>query len=384
MTRIFFFSLVAILAGLTGRAEQPVADMSGVLAATRAAHEQAKSQTADILGNIAADMRATQSSVAREMTGVAAAMRSAAASADATADAGGRASTADSFYSSDVTYSTYGTDARKDIANSSSATYTNPFIMANYTPGVTYAAPGGRQYIDTGSGTSQAPTAGRLTSGFGYRPSFGRMHRGVDLSLNTGDTVRAAFPGTVVLVSIDPKGYGRYVKVKHDNGMETLYGHLQAPLVTHGQKLRAGQPLGLGGATGNATGPHLHFETRVNGVAVDPANYFDFNKGGATPRKGGAAPLRDDGGKKKSTDRKKQEEKPASKSTARPKLRTETVASAAGASGTKPRTGAYKVRRGDTLEKIAREHGMSVGEICRINKMSKYTPMYTGKVIRLK
>lgn len=375
------------MAVLTGRAEQPVADMSGVVAATRAAHEQARTQTADILGNIAADMRATRSEVARGMSGVAAAMRSAAASGDAaTADAGGRASTADSFYSSDVTYSTYGTDARKDIANSSSATYTNPFIMANYAPGVTYAAPGGRQYINLGGGTSQAPIAGRLTSGFGYRPSFGRMHRGVDLSLNTGDTVRAAFSGTVVLVSTDPKGYGRYVKVKHDNGLETLYGHLQAPLVTHGQKIYAGQPLGLGGATGNATGPHLHFETRLNGVAVDPANYFDFKKGGTTPRSGGAAPLRDDGGKKQSGKQKqqKQEQKATSKP-ARSQLRTETVASAAGTNaGTKPRTTAYKVRRGDTLEKIARDHGMSVGEICRINKMSKYTPMYTGKVIRLK
>ena len=81
---------------------------------------------------------------------------------------------------------------------------------------------------------------------------------------------------------------------------------------------------------------------------------------------------------------KKQEQKATSKP-ARSKLRTETVASAAGTNaGTKPRTTAYKVRRGDTLEKIARDHGMSVGEICRINKMSKYTPMYTGKVIRLK
>lgn len=116
----------------------------------------------------------------------------------------------------------------------------------------------------------QQPVKGRLTSCYGFRPKFGRFHHGVDVAVNMGDTIKCSLPGIVTRTGYDTGGYGRYVVVAHSGGMETLYGHLQVSLVKPGHKISAGQPLGLGGATGNATGPHLHFETRYRGVPVDP------------------------------------------------------------------------------------------------------------------
>lgn len=121
------------------------------------------------------------------------------------------------------------------------------------------------------------PVWGIITSSYGFRPTFGRMHKGIDLSLNIGDTVRAALPGVVAKVSYDPGGYGHYVVMVHNNGLETRYAHLQAPLSTLGQTLHAGEALGIGGNSGNSTGPHLHFEVRYRGTALDPASIFNFH-----------------------------------------------------------------------------------------------------------
>lgn len=120
------------------------------------------------------------------------------------------------------------------------------------------------------------PVRGIVTSGYGFRPKFGRMHKGIDLAVNMGDTVRAALPGVVAKVAYDAGGYGHYVVLVHNNGMETRYAHLQAPVVIPGETLKAGEPLGLGGNSGNSTGPHLHFEVRYRGTALDPASLFTF------------------------------------------------------------------------------------------------------------
>lgn len=120
----------------------------------------------------------------------------------------------------------------------------------------------------------QSPAEGHLTSAYGYRPRFHRFHRGVDIALELGDTVKCALPGVVTTIGYEKRGYGRYVVVTHSGGMETLYGHLQTSLVKPGQKVSAGEALGLGGTSGNATGPHLHFETRYRGVAIDPLSWF--------------------------------------------------------------------------------------------------------------
>lgn len=385
-----FLTVVAILS-----AGAQSIDFDAIMrSANEASRQQAASasQTFDgIISSMNSTLSQQQQATSSTISGVADAMRSMSSGQSAQDD--------DGFYTGDVNYTTYGSDTRQEIATQNATTRRNPFKMGDYTVDGTFATPGGRQYIHIGgegggySGRFRLPVRGRVTSGYGYRPQFGRMHRGIDLALNTGDTVRSSYDGRVVLISNDPDGYGRYVKVKHSNGMETLYAHLSEPLVVSGQQVRAGQPLGLGGATGNATGPHLHFETRVNGTAVDPSAYFDFGTGRA--RQDARSPINDGGRTKSNQQQPSRKEGKKSESRkqpsaqqpkmSRPRLKVETIASAGNRNnGGKPRPGTYQVRRGDTLAGIARNYGMSVGEICRLNKMSKYTPMYPGKILRLK
>lgn len=121
-----------------------------------------------------------------------------------------------------------------------------------------------------------APVTGVVTSNYGYRKRFRRVHKGIDLALHVGDTVRAAFDGKIRLCKFERRGYGYYVVIRHDNGMETVYGHLSKFLVKPNQRIKAGEPIALGGNTGRSTGPHLHFETRYLGVAINPAAIIDF------------------------------------------------------------------------------------------------------------
>ncbi len=109
------------------------------------------------------------------------------------------------------------------------------------------------------------------TDGFG--PRGARMHTGLDFPAPTGTPVLAARTG-VVTVSEWIAGYGSTVALKHELGASTLYAHLSAILVTPGERVAAGRPIGRVGATGVATGPHLHFEVRVRGAAVDPLPAF--------------------------------------------------------------------------------------------------------------
>ena len=119
------------------------------------------------------------------------------------------------------------------------------------------------------------PTPSRvITSQFG--PRWGRQHRGLDIKVYIGDTIKAAWTGKVRVVRYEGKGYGNYVVIRHNNGLETIYAHLSKHLVRENQTVRAGQPIGLGGNTGRSTGSHLHFETRLCGVALNPALFFDF------------------------------------------------------------------------------------------------------------
>ncbi|MCU0435497.1 MAG: M23 family metallopeptidase [Bacteroidia bacterium] len=113
-----------------------------------------------------------------------------------------------------------------------------------------------------------APVHGRITSGYGWRDSA--MHRGIDIDLHRGDTVRAAFAGRVRFAA-RCGGYGNVVVVRHANGLETLYAHLWKISVKPGDELQAGAALGRGGSTGHSTGTHLHFELRFRGVAINPA-----------------------------------------------------------------------------------------------------------------
>lgn len=120
------------------------------------------------------------------------------------------------------------------------------------------------------------PYPTKVFSKFGYR--HGRRHQGVDLPLAKGTPVKAAFDGRV-RASTYTKGYGNIVILRHENGLETYYGHLSKREVQPGDWVRAGDVIGLGGSTGRSTGPHLHFETRYQGYAFDPQWLIDFETG---------------------------------------------------------------------------------------------------------
>jgi murein DD-endopeptidase MepM/ murein hydrolase activator NlpD len=113
-----------------------------------------------------------------------------------------------------------------------------------------------------------APVAGPLVSPFG--PRGNRFHAGVDLAAVHGATVSAAAAGSVTFAGWDTGGFGFLVVVEHGSGLRTLYAHLLSLSVAPGSSVRAGTPLGLVGSTGHSTGPHLHFEARVNGLSADP------------------------------------------------------------------------------------------------------------------
>jgi murein DD-endopeptidase MepM/ murein hydrolase activator NlpD len=127
------------------------------------------------------------------------------------------------------------------------------------------------------------PVAGAvLTQPFGpslyaFEPSYGgfpHFHTGVDLAAPLDMPVVAAYGGVVALVGSDALGYGNYVVIAHGGKLTTLYGHLDKVLVSAGQTVSAGYPIGLEGSTGNSTGPHVHFEFRVGGVPQDPLPYL--------------------------------------------------------------------------------------------------------------
>jgi murein DD-endopeptidase MepM/ murein hydrolase activator NlpD len=115
------------------------------------------------------------------------------------------------------------------------------------------------------------PVHGILTSGFGWR--WGRMHEGIDLAVPSGTPVVASASGTVVVAGW-LGGYGNLVVIDHGNGMATAYGHNTSVTVGYGQTVAQGQLIAYSGSTGHSTGPHVHFEVRVNGSPVDPLGYL--------------------------------------------------------------------------------------------------------------
>lgn len=194
----------------------------------------------------------------------------------------------------------------------------------------------------------------RVTSPYGFRKRFGRMHKGMDIGIRMNDTVYAAFDGKVRLTNFEGKGYGNYVILRHTNGLETVYGHLNKFLVKPDQTVRAGQPIALGGSTGHSTGPHLHFETRYMGYAINPSAIFDFT---ARRVHGDFYAF--------------------SKSTYTQGYNPKSYASAPGAAS-------YTVKAGDTLSAIARHHGLSVRTLCNMNGISESSVLTAGKVLKVR
>lgn len=191
----------------------------------------------------------------------------------------------------------------------------------------------------------------KITSPFG--PRWRRMHNGLDLKVNIGDTIVAAFDGKVRIVKYERRGYGKYVVIRHDNGLETVYGHFSKQLVEENQLVKAGEVIGLGGNTGRSTGSHLHFETRFLGIAINPIYMFDFPKQDIVAD---TYTFRKAKGVKR-----------------------------AGSHDTQVADGTiryHKVKSGDTLSRIAKLRGVSVSTLCKLNRIKPTTTLRIGQVLR--
>ncbi len=223
------------------------------------------------------------------------------------------------------------------------------------------------------------PTPGYITSPYGYRRRFRRQHKGVDLKVNIGDTIRAAFDGRVRITNYERGGYGYYVVLRHTNDLETVYGHLSKFLVEPDAYVKAGDPIALGGNTGRSTGPHLHFETRYMGYAINPCAIFDFaNQTTHTDtytfdkrtyqqaRNFSVAANQAYANEY----RKKNPPKPYVKSTSGATTRTA--------------SSSYRIRKGDTLSKIASRNGTTVARLCALNGLKTTSKLSVGQRIKLR
>ena len=205
------------------------------------------------------------------------------------------------------------------------------------------------------SGFCMPTTNTRITSKYG--PRRRRMHNGIDVKVYIGDTIRAAFGGKVRVVQNQGRrvGYGKYIIIRHENGLETVYAHLDKWLVNEDQYVEAGEVIGLGGNTGRSTGSHLHFETRFLGQPINPALLFDFEKQDVVTDsylflKG--------------------------KNRNRSSKKNSVVASSGGDSQY------YKVRKGDSLERISKKTGVSIDRLCKLNGITRRTTLRINQVLK--
>lgn len=204
------------------------------------------------------------------------------------------------------------------------------------------------------------PTPSRkITSRYGYRPRFRRMHKGLDVKVYTGDTIYAAFDGKARIVRYERRGYGYYVVLRHRNGLETIYAHLSKQLVKVNEEVKAGDPIGLGGNTGRSFGSHLHFETRLLGQPINPELLFDFENQDVT---------------------KDFYVFHKSKSSSNRNY----YASNNKYSGSSAKNGShfYKVRKGDNLYTIAKRLGLTVSKLCATNRIRTTTTLRPGQILR--
>lgn len=200
-------------------------------------------------------------------------------------------------------------------------------------------------YVPPGEQWSAPLKSMYVTSNFGFRSA--RWHYGTDIRLDVGDSVLSVFDGIVRIRKNDPSGYGLYIVVRHKNGLETLYGHLSEQLLNVGDEVKAGQVIGLGGNTGRSSGPHLHFETRYMGSALNPADVYDFSKNS---------------------------------------LHSEIIRiSPANFSYLKEtkKVVYHRVRSGDTLSALSRRYGVTVSELRKMNKMGRSSALKVGQRLRV-
>lgn len=202
------------------------------------------------------------------------------------------------------------------------------------------------------------PVQNVVTSRYGWRK--GRMHYGIDLNLNTGDTVYASFSGRVRYAKFNNGGYGNLVVIRHYNGLETYYAHLSQIHVVPNQLVEAGQPIGLGGNTGRSFGAHLHYEVRFYDLPINPELIIDFEKGELIDEnifihKGLFKPVSQAGS-----------------------------GTSSGGSSSSGGAKYHKIKRGDTLSHIAKKHGTTVSKLCKLNGIRETTILREGRTIRVR
>lgn len=211
------------------------------------------------------------------------------------------------------------------------------------------------------------PFKGNVTSEFGWRKR--RPHYGTDIDLETGDTVMAAFDGMVRIAKLN-RSYGNVVIIRHNNGLETVYAHLSKILVEAGQKIEAGQILGLGGNTGHSFGSHLHFEMRYLGQAIDTEDFIDYANG--TLKKNECLITKADVDNKYDLralhNRHKRD------------LNYARVSSNGKAKG---KGKVYKVRPGDTLGRIAARNHTTIKAICKKNGIKQTKVLRPGQKLKI-
>ncbi len=233
------------------------------------------------------------------------------------------------------------------------------------------------------------PVLGRISSRYGPR---GRgMHKGIDISLHTGEPIYATFEGKVRYARYNSGGYGYLVILRHPNGLETYYGHLCKLNVDVNDYVVAGQVIGYGGNTGRSRGAHLHYEVRYADLTFDPERIIDFSTGdlkwqnfvlerGYFNVSSKLTEALEEEGEDmgdmfvdKNGDPLSSEEivQSLEKAAAKPKP---TVNDAV----------YYKVKSGDNLSKIAAKYGTTVGAICRLNGIKSSTPIRIGQRLRVK
>jgi LysM repeat protein len=207
-----------------------------------------------------------------------------------------------------------------------------------------------------------SPVPGPVTSRYGYRN--GRYHNGIDLDLETGDTVRSCWSGKVRYSRYNDGGFGYLVVVRHYNGLETFYAHLSKLLVVPDQDVEAGDPIGLGGNTGRSYGSHLHFEVRLYDDPINPEEVIDFEE-------------------METKDENLLVHRGLFRPGAKPSDQMEFESAPATPVVTQNRV-YYKVRSGDTLSAIAARNRTTVSKICQLNGIKPSTTLQIGRSLRVR
>ena len=227
-----------------------------------------------------------------------------------------------------------------------------------------------------------------ITSNYGYRQRFRRNHYGLDIKGYTGDTIYAAFSGKVRVRKYDSGGFGFYLVIRHNNGLETVYGHLSKQLVYENQEVKSGQPIGLCGNTGRSFGSHLHFETRVLGETINPALLFNIPEQDVT---GDFYTYRSNGAKSMPVatpveSNELQQKNEIAEQNKREEIghQEKNVNNVTNRSKVKTKSQKHKVKQGENPSSIAKKYHMTVNELYKLNLGLDPTHLQPGQTIVVK